>query len=79
MGFREYASLLDSSNKHLTNYGEKKSKNNIQDVGLLAKFRCRMFTAIVYQQTTNILVCSVCQKLANCTFITNSRITTSKF
>jgi hypothetical protein len=53
MGFREYASLLDSSNKHLTNYGEKKSKNNIQDVGLLAKFRCRMFTAIVYQQTTN--------------------------
>ena len=58
---------------------EKKSRNNIQDVALLAKCGCKMCTTIVYQQTTNILVCSVCQKLANYTFIPNSRITTSKF
>jgi hypothetical protein len=69
-----------SSNKpYLTNYGQKRSKNNIQDLCLLAKCRCILCTAIVYRQTADILVCSVCQKLANCTFIPNSRATTSKF
>jgi hypothetical protein len=63
----------------LTNYGQNKSRNNIQDMGLLAKCGCIMFTIIVYRQIANILVCSVCQKLVNCTFISNSRVTISKF
>jgi hypothetical protein len=67
------------SNPYLTNYGPKKSKNNIQDLHLLAKIRCIMCTTIVYQRIANIFVCSVCQNLANCTFIPNSRATTSKF
>jgi hypothetical protein len=58
---------------------KEKSKNSIQDLGLLAKSGCIMCTAIVYRRTTDILVCSICQKLANCTFIPNSRATTSKF
>jgi hypothetical protein len=62
-------------NMHLINYGQKNSRNNIQNVGLLAKCGCIMCTIIVYQQTTGILVCLVCQKLANCTFIPNSRVT----
>jgi hypothetical protein len=37
-----------------------------------------MCTTIVYRQTTNFLVCSVCQKLANCAFMFNSRVKTSK-
>jgi hypothetical protein len=60
-------------------YGKKKSKNNIQDVGLLAKCGCIMCTIIVYRRTADILVCSICQKLANCTFISKSRVTTSTF
>jgi hypothetical protein len=48
---------------------KKKSRINIQDLGLLAKHGCIMYTAIGC--TTDILVCSVCQKLANCTFIPN--------
>jgi hypothetical protein len=35
-------------------------------------------TTIVYWRTANFLVCSICQKLANCTFISNSRVKTSK-
>jgi hypothetical protein len=58
---------------------EKKAINNIQDVGLSAKCGCIMCTIINYRRTSNILVCLVCQKLANCTFIPNSRVTTSKF
>jgi hypothetical protein len=59
-------------NRDLTNCGKKKSKNNIQDVGLLAKCGCIMRTIIVYWLIINILVCLVFQKLANCTFIPNS-------
>jgi hypothetical protein len=58
---------------------QKKSRNNIQDLGLSAKSGCIICIAIVYRQTADILVCSVCQKLANCTFIPNLRTTTSKF
>jgi hypothetical protein len=36
---------------------KKKSKNNIQDVGLSAKCGCIMCTTIVYRRTTNTLVC----------------------
>jgi hypothetical protein len=68
-----------SSNKHLINYGKNKFKNNIHNVGLLAKRGCIMCTTIDYQWKTDILVCSVCQKLVNCTFILNSKVTTSKF
>jgi hypothetical protein len=64
---------------YLTNYRQKKSKNNIQDMDLSAKCGCIMCTFIVYWRTANFLVCLVCQKLANCTFISNSRVTTSKF
>jgi hypothetical protein len=39
-----------SFNKHLTNYGLKKSINNIQNVGLLAKCGCIMYATIVYQR-----------------------------
>jgi hypothetical protein len=39
-------------NKHLTNYGQKKSKN------------CLLLLFINGQ--ANILVCPICQKLANC-------------
>jgi hypothetical protein len=39
---------------------KKKSKNNIQDLGLLAKSECIMCIASVYQQTTDILLCLVC-------------------
>jgi hypothetical protein len=49
----------------LINY-EKKSKNNMQNVGLSAKWECIMYTTIIYQQKTDILVCPICQKLANC-------------
>jgi hypothetical protein len=66
-------------NIDLTNCGQKKSQNNIQDVGLLAKCGCIMCTTIVYWWTTDILVCSVCQKLVNCTFIPKSRVLTFKF
>jgi hypothetical protein len=48
-------------------------------MSLLAKSGCIMCTAIVYRQTANILVCSVCQKLANFTFIPNLRAIASKF
>jgi hypothetical protein len=64
---------------YLTNYGQKKSRNNIQDEGLLAKYGCIMCATLVYWWTTDILVCSICQKLANCTFIPNLRFKTSKF
>jgi hypothetical protein len=33
---------------------KKKSRNNIQDVGLLAKCECKMCTTIVYRQTADI-------------------------
>jgi hypothetical protein len=49
-----------------------------QDLGLLAKCACIMCTTIVYRRTANFLVCLVCQKLANFTFISNSRVKTSK-
>ena len=58
---------------------KKMSRNNIQDMDLLAKCGCIMCTNLVYWQTANFLVCLVCQKLANCTFISNSRVKTSKF
>jgi hypothetical protein len=35
-------------NKDLTNYGQNKSRNNIQDMGLLAKCGCKMCTTIIY-------------------------------
>jgi hypothetical protein len=38
----------------------------IQDVELSAKCGCIMCATIIYQRTTNILVCSICQKIANC-------------
>jgi hypothetical protein len=66
-------------NQYSTNYRQKKSRNNIQDLGLSAKSGCIMCSAIIYHQTANILVCPVCQKLANCTFIPNSKAITSKF
>jgi hypothetical protein len=47
-------------NRDLSNYWKKKSKNNIQDLGFLAKCECIMCTTIVYQRTAKILVCSVC-------------------
>jgi hypothetical protein len=37
-----------------------------------------MCTTIVYQRIADFLVCSVRQKLVNCTFISNSRVKTSK-
>jgi hypothetical protein len=58
---------------------KKKSINNNQDMGLLAKGGCLICIAIVYRRTVDILVCLVCQKLANCTLVPNSRATTSKF
>jgi hypothetical protein len=64
---------------YLTTYGQKKSKNNIQDLGLSTKYGCIMRATIVYWQTTNILVCLICQNLANCTFIPDLRVKTSKF
>jgi hypothetical protein len=42
---------------------QKNSKNDIQDVDLSAKCGCIICTTIVYRQTINILVCSVCQKI----------------
>jgi hypothetical protein len=39
----------------------KMFRNNIQGLGLLAKYGCIMCNAIVYRQTANILVCSVYQ------------------
>ena len=66
-------------NKNSTNYGQKKVINNIQDVDLLAKCGCIMCTTIIYQWTPDFLICSICQKLANDTFILNSRVKTSKF
>jgi hypothetical protein len=35
-------------NKDLTNYGQNKSRNNNQDMGLLAKCGCKMCTTIIY-------------------------------
>jgi hypothetical protein len=64
---------------YLTYCGQKKSRNNIQDLGLSAKCGYIMCAISVYWWTTDILVCSVCQKLANCTFIPNLRVKTSKF
>jgi hypothetical protein len=58
------------------NMDKNKSRNNIQDVSLSVKCGCIMCTTIVYQRTADILVCLVCQKLAYCTFIPNSRVTT---
>jgi hypothetical protein len=55
-----------SFNMHLTNYGKKNSRNNIYDVGSLAKCGCIMCTTIVYWWITDTLVYLVCQKLANC-------------
>jgi hypothetical protein len=45
---------------------KKKSRNNIQNMGLLAKCGCIMYTTIVYRWTTDILVCPVCQNFKNC-------------
>jgi hypothetical protein len=42
-----------------------KSRNNIQNVDFSAKCGCIICTTIIYQRTINILVCSICQKLAN--------------
>jgi hypothetical protein len=58
---------------------KKKSRNNIQDLGLSAKSGYIMWAIVVYQRTTDILVCSICQKLANCAFILSLRAKTSKF
>jgi hypothetical protein len=52
---------MKRDNKDLTNYGQKKSRNNIEDVDLSAKCGCIMCTTIVYWQTADILVCSICQ------------------
>ena len=67
-----------SSNPYLTNYGKKKSRINIQDLGLSIKCGCIMCTIIVYWWITNFLVCLICQKLENCTFMSNLRVKTSK-
>ena len=53
-------------------------RNNIQDLGIWAKCGCIMRTTIVYRWIANFFVCLVCQELANCTFISNSRVKTSK-
>ena len=37
------------NNKLLSNYGQEKSKTNMQNMDLLAKRRCIMCTTIVYQ------------------------------
>jgi hypothetical protein len=58
---------------------QKKSKNNIQDMDLLAKSGYIMCATVVYKWTTNIIVCLVCQKLANCAFIPNLQVKTLKF
>jgi hypothetical protein len=57
---------------------KKKSRFNIQDLGLLTKFGYIMCTTIDYRWTANFLVCLVCQRLANYTFISNSRVKPSK-
>ena len=54
------------------------SRNNIQDVDFSTKCGCMMYTIIVHWQAANHFVCSICQKLANCTSISNSRVKTSK-
>jgi hypothetical protein len=64
VAFRSYCCFPCISD--LTSYRQKKSKHNMQNVGFLAKCGCIMYTTIVYQWTTDILVCLVCQKLANC-------------
>jgi hypothetical protein len=74
-----YKYVIFGHNSYLTNYGQKKSKNNIQGLGLSAKSRYIMCATIVYRRTTNILIGLVCQKLANCTFIPNLRVKTSNF
>ena len=40
--------------RDLTNYGQKKPKNNIQDVGSSIKCRYIMCTTTIYWQTTDI-------------------------
>jgi hypothetical protein len=45
---------------------QKKSRNNIQNVGLLEKCGCTIYTIIIYRETTDILVCPVCQKFEKC-------------
>jgi hypothetical protein len=66
-------------NSYLTNYGQKRSRNNIRDLGLSAKSGYIMWATVVYRWTVHIFVCSVRQKLANCTFIPNLRVKTLKF
>jgi hypothetical protein len=78
LGHVEEFKSWSSHNSYLINHGQKRSRNDIQDLGLLAKCGCRIYTTIVYWWTADFLVCSVCQKLANCTFISNSRVKTSK-
>jgi hypothetical protein len=46
---------------------KRKSRNNIQELGLSANFVCIMCASIVNWQIADILVWSVGQKLANCT------------
>jgi hypothetical protein len=50
---------------------QKKSRNNIQDLGLLAKSGYIMYATVVYWLTVDNLVYAVCQKIENCTFIPN--------
>jgi hypothetical protein len=38
----------------------------MQNMGLLAKSGCIMYTTNVYQWIADILVCPICQKLVNC-------------
>jgi hypothetical protein len=57
---------------------KKKSRNNIQDVGLSTKCGCIMCATIVYHRPINILVYPVYQKLANCSFISDLRVKSSK-
>jgi hypothetical protein len=55
-------------NIDLTNYGQKKSINNIQDAGLLAKCGCIMCTTIVHRGTADIFVCLVLSKISKLYF-----------